>query len=110
MKGKAKKIIGTSGRPRLCVNVSHKNICAQVIDDIGGKTLASASTLEKEIKENPSVKRGANISSAGVVGSLIGKRSIGKNIVSVVFDRGEKKYHGRIKAVADAARKEGLKF
>lgn len=110
MKGKRKKIVGTSDRPRFCVRVSSKNINAQIIDDFGGKTLVSASTMEKEIKNNATVKIGANIPSAKMVGELIGKRSINKNILSVVFDRGEKKYHGRLMAVADAARKEGLKF
>lgn len=108
MKGKSKKILGTTKRPRLRVSVSLKNIYAQIIDDIRGKTLVCASTVDKELKNKTSLK--ADTASAKVVGDLIGKRSIAAGIENVVFDRGEKKYHGRVKAVADSARAAGLKF
>jgi large subunit ribosomal protein L18 len=108
MKGKINRIFGSSQRPRLRVSVSLKNIYAQVIDDIKGNTLACASTVDKELKDRSSLK--ANIASAKLVGDLVGKRSIAAGIENVVFDRGKKKYHGRVKAVADSARAAGLKF
>jgi len=108
MKGRlTKKIVGTKDRPRLRVSISLKNIFAQIIDDIEGRTLVSASTLEKSLKEK---KLRSNIESAKTIGELIGKKAIEKGIEKVVFDRGGKKYHGIIKAVADSARAAGLKF
>ena len=99
------KISGTAERPRLCVFRSNKNIAVQVIDDIAGNTLVAASTLDKEIKTKAS-----NIEAAKEVGELIAKRAIKAGIKNVVFDRGGYIYHGKIKALAEAAREAGLEF
>ena len=99
------KVSGTSERPRLCVYRSNANLYVQVIDDVAGKTLVSASTLDKEIKTKHSNKEAAK-----EVGALIAKRAIEKNIEAVVFDRGGYIYHGVVKELADAAREGGLKF
>ena len=103
-----KKVKGTTERPRLCVYRSLKQIYVQLIDDTTGKTLASASTLSKTIKG--SLKHGSNIEAAKKVGELIARHAKDKGISKVVFDRHGYKYHGRIKAVADAAREGGLEF
>lgn len=95
-------------RPRLCVHRSGKNIYAQVIDDVAGKTLASASTLDKDLREK--IKSGANVSAAKQVGQLVAARAMQNGVKEVYFDRGGYKYHGRIKALADAAREAGLSF
>ena len=95
-----------NGRPRLSVFRSSKHIYAQVIDDLKGETLASASSLEKEMRE----KTGANIDAAKAVGKLLAERAVKKGVKEVVFDRGKYRYHGRVKALADAAREGGLKF
>ena len=100
-----RKISGTAERPRLCVYRSNTNIYVQVIDDVAGKTLVSASTLDKEIKT-----KHANKEAAKEVGTLIAKRAADKKIVDVVFDRGGYIYHGVIKELAEAAREGGLKF
>ena len=100
-----RKISGTAERPRLCVYRSNSNIYVQVIDDVAGKTLAQASTLDKEIKTKHSNKVAAK-----EVGALIAKRAIEKNIKSVVFDRGGYIYHGVVKELAEAAREGGLEF
>ncbi len=103
-----KKIRGTAERPRLTVYKSLKYIYAQIINDEEGRTLVSASTLEKDLREKlPSTK---DINAARVVGELITKRALEKGIEKVVFDRNGYKYHGRVKALADAAREAGLKF
>lgn len=102
------KVEGTPERPRLCVYRSLGHIYAQVIDDRSGKTLVSASSLDKETKK--SIKGGGNIASAKVVGKAIAERSKAAGIAKVVFDRGGYKYHGRVKALADAAREAGLQF
>ena len=99
------KVSGTAERPRLCVYRSNTNLYAQIIDDVAGNTLVSASTLDKEIKTKKS-----NIAAAKEVGALIAKRAIEKNIEAVVFDRGGYIYHGVVKELADAAREGGLKF
>ena len=99
------KISGTAERPRLCVFRSNSNIYVQVIDDVKGMTLCSASTLDKEIKE-----KHANKVAAKEVGTLIAKRATEKNITEVVFDRGGYIYHGVVKELAEAAREGGLKF
>jgi large subunit ribosomal protein L18 len=96
------------GRPRLSVFRSSKQIYAQIIDDEKGMTLASASSLEKANRE--SLKTGANIDAAKIVGKLIAERAIAKGLKSVVFDRGGYMYHGRVKALADGAREGGLEF
>ena len=103
-----KKLAGTPQRPRLAVFRSQGHIYAQVIDDDGGKTLAAASSLDKDLKTQH--KRGSNLAAAKAVGSLIATRAKEKGIEAVVFDRGGFQYHGRIKALADAAREGGLKF
>lgn len=100
------KLSGTEARPRLNVFRSNKHIYAQLIDDVNGVTLASASTLDKEI----SVESTSNIDAATMVGELVAKRAVEKGIKSVVFDRGGYLYHGRIQALADAARENGLEF
>jgi large subunit ribosomal protein L18 len=96
------------GRARLSVFRSSKNIYAQVIDDIKGVTLAAASSVEKDMRG--SLKTGANVEAAKAVGKLVAQRAIEKGIKDVVFDRGGYRYHGRIKALADAAREGGIKF
>src|SRR5919198_4105858 len=93
-------------RKRLSVFRSSKHIYAQVIDDQKGETLASASSLEKEMRE----KTGANIDAAKAVGKLLAERAVKKGVKEVVFDRGGYLYHGRVKALADAARESGLSF
>lgn len=97
-----------NGRPRLSVFRSSKHIYAQVIDDGAGVTLASASTLEKNLRD--SLKTGADSEAAGAVGKLIAERAAAAGVSKVVFDRGGRIYHGRIKALADAAREGGLDF
>ena len=99
---------GTSGRTRLTVFRSSEHIYAQLIDDAKGQTLAAASSLEKTTREG--AKTGANIDAAKVVGKLIAERAKEKGIKDVVFDRGGYLYHGRVKALADAAREGGLNF
>lgn len=103
-----KKVSGTAERPRLNVYRSEMNIYAQVIDDLAGKTLVSASTLDKEIKEKLPV--GSNKEAAKAVGELVAKRALEKGIKTVVFDRGGYIYHGRVKELAEAARSAGLDF
>ncbi len=99
---------GTAEKPRLCVFRSLKNIYVQVIDDDKGHTLVSASTLEKVLQ--PELKGGCNIAAAKVIGKTIAERAKAKGINTVVFDRGGHAYHGKIAAVADAAREGGLVF
>lgn len=100
------KLSGTEARPRLNVFRSNKHIYAQLIDDENGVTLASASTLDKEI----GLESTGNAEAAQKVGELIAKRAVEKGFTAVVFDRGGYLYHGRIKALADAARENGLEF
>jgi large subunit ribosomal protein L18 len=104
-----RKLAGTPERPRLAVFRSQAHIYAQVIDDDAGKTLCAASTLDKDLKKEKAAK-GANVAAAKAVGQLIATRAKEKGIEAVVFDRGGFQYHGRIKALADAAREAGLKF
>ncbi len=99
------KISGTAARPRLCVYRSLKNIYVQIIDDTCGKTLVSASTVEKEFETY-----GGNKDAAKKVGELAAKRALEKGIEEVVFDRGGYLYHGRVAALAEGAREAGLKF
>jgi len=103
-----KKLAGSPARPRLAVFRSQAHIYAQVIDDDAGKTLCAASTLDKDLKTEK--QKGANVAAAKAVGQLIATRAKEKGIQAVVFDRGGFQYHGRIKALADAAREAGLKF
>ena len=103
-----RRVRGVSERPRLVVFRSLRHMYAQVIDDTEGVTLAAASSLDAEVKERRN--GGTKADTAGIVGSLIAERAVGAGIRTVVFDRGGYKYHGRVKAVADAARKGGLSF
>jgi large subunit ribosomal protein L18 len=103
-----KKIFGTAERPRLNVYRSLKHIYAQVIDDFEGRTIASASTIDKELKGK--LNSGCNIEAAKAVGELIARRAMEKGVKQVVFDRGGYLYHGRVKALADSAREGGLQF
>ncbi len=103
-----RKIDGSAARPRLCLYRSLAHIYAQVIDDHQGKTLVSASTLESEVYGDK--KKAGNIAAAKAVGKAIAERAKAKGIEAVVFDRGGYIYHGRIKALAEAARESGLKF
>jgi len=100
------KITGTSERPRLCVYRSNKHIYAQIIDDIKGHTLVSASTMDKSF----SLDKTSDVEAAKEVGTTIAKKAVEKGITSVVFDRGGYIYHGKVKALADAARENGLNF
>ncbi len=102
------KVNGNGDRPRLCVFRSLNHIYAQVIDDSQGNTLVAASSLDAEIKND--LKGKTKTERAGLVGTLLAKRATGKKIKQVAFDRGGFKYHGRVKALAEAARKGGLKF
>lgn len=102
------KISGTTERPRLCVYRSSKNIYAQIIDDVNGTTLISASTKEKELASK--VAEMTKVEASKEVGAALAKRAIEKNIDTVVFDRGGYIYHGRIKSLAEGARENGLKF
>ena len=103
-----KRLRGTPERPRLAVWKSNRNLCAQVIDDASGRTLVSASTLEKATRDR--IPRGGNVAAARAVGELVAERAGEHNITEVVFDRGGSLYHGVVKALADAARAKGLKF
>lgn len=103
-----KKIEGTAQRPRLNVYRSSKHIYVQLIDDVAGVTLVSASTVDKELSEK--IGNGGNVESARQVGELIAKRAQDKGFKNVVFDRGGYLYHGRVQALADAAREAGLEF
>jgi large subunit ribosomal protein L18 len=102
------RVVGTPERPRLCVYRSLGHIYGQIIDDRSGRTLISASSVDKEAKKN--LKGGGNIASAMSVGKIIADRAKAAGVVKVVFDRGGYKYHGRVKALADAAREAGLQF
>jgi len=97
-----------NGRPRLSVFRSSKHIYAQVIDDAKGETVAAASSMEKPLRE--AAKTGANIAAASAVGKLLAERALKGGVKEVVFDRGHYLYHGRVKALADAAREGGLSF
>ena len=100
-----KKVSGTAERPRLAVHYSNKNIYAQVIDDVAGTTVCAASSLDKEVEAS-----GSNVATAEKVGSLIAMRAQDAKVSAVVFDRGGHLFHGKVKALADAAREGGLKF
>ena len=102
------KVSGTATRPRLCVTRTNANIYAQVIDDVAGRTIASASSVDTEIRG--SIKNGSNADAARIVGETVGRRAMEKGITEVVFDRGGRLYHGRVKALADGARSAGLTF
>ena len=104
---RAKGIFGTKDKPRLTVFKGTKNIYAQIIDDELGNTLVSASSLSPEVKQKST---NLNVQTAGAVGKLLGEKAVSKGITTVVFDRRNKRYHGRVKAVAEGAREVGLTF
>ncbi|MGH8922335.1 MAG: 50S ribosomal protein L18 [Actinomycetes bacterium] len=104
------KVVGTSQRPRLAVSRSHKHISAQVIDDGAGATLAAASSVEAAMKTSLGAGGGGNIAAAEAVGKLVASRAKEAGITQVVFDRGGFAYHGRVAALADAVRAEGLEL
>ncbi len=101
-------ISGTAQRPRLCVFRSNNHMYAQIIDDTKGATLCSASTVEKEIKDQ--LEKTNNVDAAAMVGTTIAKRALDNGIDTVVYDRGGYLYHGKVKALAEAAREAGLQF
>ena len=101
-------VSGTQERPRLSVYRSAKHIYAQVIDDVAGRTLAAAASTSGEVRGD--LKTGANVAAAKVVGKAIAERAKAAGVTKVAFDRGGRKYHGRVKALADAAREGGLQF
>lgn len=103
-----KKVSGTSVRPRMSVCFTNKNIHVQFVDDIAGVTLAATSSTSKSVPDRE--KLAANAVSAKTIGALAAKTALGKGINEVVFDRGSARYHGKLKALADAAREAGLKF
>jgi large subunit ribosomal protein L18 len=103
-----KKVSGDGARPRLSVFRSNKHIYAQIVDDMKGSTLVAASSLDPDTKG--SVKNGGNVAAAKAVGKVVAQRAIDKGIKAVLFDRGGYIYHGRVKALADAAREAGLQF
>ncbi len=103
-----KRLNGTPERPRLCVTRSHRNISAQVIDDIAGTTLVSASTADKSLAGK--IKYGGNKSAAEAIGKVVAERAAKAGVNQVCFDRGGSKYHGRVAALAEAARAAGLSF
>jgi large subunit ribosomal protein L18 len=103
-----KKLAGTPVRPRLAVHFSGRHITAQIIDDTIGKTLVSVNTTEADLRADSGA--GANVATASKVGKLIAERSAAHKITKVVFDRGGFKYHGKVKALADAAREGGFEF
>jgi large subunit ribosomal protein L18 len=103
-----RRVFGTPDRPRLAVHFSGKHIYAQVIDDAAGRTVAAASTVEAAVKGSRIAN--ANVATAEKIGALVAERSLQKNVKAVVFDRGGFSYHGKVKALADAARAAGLEF
>lgn len=102
------KVSGTAERPRLRVTRSNANIYAQIIDDLAGTTLVSASTIDSELRET--LKNGSTVDAARTVGELVGRRAQEAGIKAVVFDRGGQLYHGRVKSLAEGARGAGLEF
>lgn len=103
-----KTIRGSTERPRLTVSRSHQNLAAQIIDDTSRKTLVSASTLDKDVRDQ--CKYGGNKAAAQLIGKVLAEKAIAAGIKQVCFDRGNFKYHGRVAALADAAREAGLSF
>jgi large subunit ribosomal protein L18 len=104
------KVSGTAERPRLAVSRSNRHISAQVIDDLAGRTLAAASSVDPELRAKLGDAGGGNVTGAEAVGRLIATRAKAAGITRVVFDRGGFAYHGRVAVLADAARDEGLEF
>jgi large subunit ribosomal protein L18 len=104
------KVVGTADRPRLAVSRSHRNITAQVIDDSAGRTLVAASSVEADLRSSLGAGGGGNVAGAEAVGKLVATRAKQAGINRVVFDRGGFAYHGRVAAVADAVRAEGVEL
>jgi large subunit ribosomal protein L18 len=104
------KVSGTADRPRLAVSRSNRHISAQVIDDLAGRTLASASSVEPELRAKLGDSGGGNVTGAEAVGRLVASRAKAAGVTRVVFDRGGFAYHGRVAVLADAARDEGLEL
>ena len=102
------KVSGTAARPRLCVTRSNNNIYVQLVDDVASKTICGVSTLGAEFKATG--KKGGTVEGAAALGEIVGKKAQENGVTEVVFDRGGNLYHGRIQALADAAREAGLKF
>ena len=102
------KVSGTAARPRLCVTRSNSNLYVQFVDDVAGKTLVGVGTLGPDFKATG--KSGANVEGATALGEIAGKKALEAGITEVVFDRGGNKYHGRVAAVAEAAREAGLEL
>lgn len=102
------KVSGTAERPRLCVSRTNANIYAQLIDDVEGRTLLAASSIDSDLRE--SVKNGSNVEAAKAVGKALGEKAKAAGLERAVFDRSGHLFHGRVKAVADAAREVGLEF
>jgi large subunit ribosomal protein L18 len=102
------KVTGTAARPRLRVTRTNTHIYAQVIDDVAGATLVAASTVDPQVRGE--LKNGSNIDAAKAVGEAVGRKAVDAGIKQVVFDRGGRIYHGRVKALADGARSAGLEF
>jgi large subunit ribosomal protein L18 len=103
-----KNLVGNENRPRLCVFRSAKHIYAQVIDDSRSHTITAASSVEKTVRENPESKN--KLTTANMVGKIVGQRALEKGVARVVFDRNGFLYHGRVKAVSEGAREAGLEF
>jgi large subunit ribosomal protein L18 len=103
-----KKLVGNENRPRLCVFRSAKHIYAQIIDDSRSHTITAASSVEKTVRENPESKN--KLTTANMVGKIVGRRALEKGVARVVFDRNGFLYHGRVKAVSEGAREAGLEF
>lgn len=102
------KVSGTTERPRLCVTRTNQHIYAQVIDDVSGRTVAAASSIDDELRGV--VKSGSTADAAKAIGEAVGRRAVEAGVTEVVFDRGGRLYHGRVQALADGARSAGLKF
>ena len=103
-----RKVVGTAARPRVCVHRTLKHFYAQAVDDDRGVTLCTASTVDAEVKGK--AKNGGNIAAAAAVGEVLGARLKDKGVATIVFDRGGRLYHGRVRAAADAVRKQGIEF
>ena len=103
-----KAVRGTAERPRLTVHRSHRNLSCQIIDDMAGKTVVSASTQDKDVR--PKLRYGGNRAAAEALGAIIAERALAAGVKQVCFDRGQFRYHGRVAALADSARKAGLSF
>jgi large subunit ribosomal protein L18 len=105
-----RKVSGTAERPRLAVHRTLRHISVQVVDDVNGRTLAAASTVDPQLRDGLGSGGGGNVSAAVAVGKLVASRAKAAGVSRVVFDRGGFAYHGRVAALADAAREEGLEF